>query len=414
MTTTVDATKKGPGVKKAAGGRANGITGILVECLNRALILKALIARGIIDKDDVDDGDTTTETLSVQLWSDITEKTVLKDQCRCKQCRGIGSYADDLCPYCGHDTAEDVDASPATPEAPAAKAAGEEKPMKMSETTEMKKDKPAKEKTNGAAAKADTGSAAIVKDDTKTSSMTFTERDLDTAIRDIQALKGAGAVSMYLLGKRLSEVHAGIWKLRTEKDDKGKEKPKYKTFEAFCTAEIGMTPANAYSLMDVSTHYSEEQVRAWGTSKLDLVLKAPVENRKELEEKIAKGASHREIKEEVQKIKKKTGHVRETRSASGRGGKRSAAATKPSKKAAITVANLIGTATVKLFRKPPSITGITPEKIDGLPRAKKVGDTPFGYEELPNGVIRYYTLDSTPGGELFIRIVTKHAEETEE
>jgi hypothetical protein len=97
----------------------------------------------------------------------------------------------------------------------------------------------------------------------------------------------------------------------------------------------------------------------------------------------------------------------------GRGGKRSTKATKP-KKAAITVANLIGTATVKLFRKPPSINGITTEKIDNLPRAKKIGDTPFGYEELENDVVRFYTLDTTPGGELFLRVVTKHVEEPEE
>jgi hypothetical protein len=367
--------------------------------LKRDLILTALVERGILGKDDPDDGETTTETLAVQLWADITQKVPIKDQCRCKQCAGIGSYETDACPYCGHDVAEDV------PEAPAAKTAGEEK--KPMTTTEVKSEKTTKkEKTNGK-------SVAIVKDDTTPASMVHTERDLDAAIQEIQKLKGAGAVSMYLLGKRIAEVHAGIWKLRTEKDDKGKEKPKYKTFEAFCLAEIGMTPANAYSLMDVSTHYSEEQVRAWGTSKLDLVLKAPAAERPALEEKISKGATHREIKEEVRKIKKKTGHVRETRSASGRGGKRSTKATKP-KKAAITVANLIGTATVKLFRKPPSINGITTEKIDNLPRAKKVGDVPFGYEELENDVVRFYTLDTTPGGELFIRIVTKHVEEPEE
>lgn len=62
-----------------------------------------------------------------------------------------------------------------------------------------------------------------------------------------------------------------VWKLREEQAKRG---PRWPSFNAFCRAELGMTPKNAYSLSDVSKNFTEEQANHWGTSKLGLLLTA--------------------------------------------------------------------------------------------------------------------------------------------
>lgn len=388
-------------VKKNKTERINKITGIAISDVDPKRVFKACKDLEL----DVDD-DTSPEQACVLLWTYINEETAAKDKVYCTLCLAVGDASDDECAFCGNTVGMDTIEEAREARAKRATKIGA-KEAKM--TTTVDETTEAKKKKNGAAGHAKP--AAIVKDDTKPSSEILTERALDENVREVQHLKGEGAVACYKLGLAIANnIKAQLWKLRVEKAEDGKSKPRWATFQAFCKSEYEMTPQNAYILADVANAYSEPQVRAFGTRKLGLILTAPEEDRPALEEKAKNGASFREIAKEVTKVKKEKGHVRESRNADGRGGKRSStqAPKAKAKTATITIANILGTEKVKLYKKP-----VNPAKVedwDDVPRAKNLGHQPYGILELANGVSMHFTVSQTPGGELFINVVTKRDE----
>lgn len=256
-----------------------------------------------------------------------------------------------------------------------------------------------------------TTSKAIVKNDTKKSTDLRTERDLDTAVHAVQDLKGEGAAAAWRLGAKVKEIYDGrLWKLRVDKDDKGKEKARWASWDAFVHGELGMTPKNAGSLMDISKTYSIEQVTAFGTTKLGLILTAPPEDQPALISQAKNGASASEIRAAVKDVKKKKNHVRQSRGKDTSAGAKAGAKAKAEKtqkakdSKAITVASIIGAQQVKLYKKPASLKGFDPKT---APRAKKIGDSPFGRLELTNEVSMYFTVSESPAGELVLKVVTQ-------
>lgn len=383
-------------------GRVNAITGIIVDHINRDLVVAALKDRG----EEVDK-ESTTEQLAVQLWTVFEPMPMLKDgkpnKIRCVKCHGIGLQEQDNCPYCGHDEGEDL--TEAAPAAPAPTEA--QQPMKKAEAAEKSGKKAKKSakatETNGAVNGAST---ALAKDDTKASSEVQTEGQLDDAVKRVQTLKGDAAASGWSLGAAIQDIYQrGLWKLRVEKNDKGKVKPRWASFEAFCNAELAMSPTQARTLMDVSQNYTEAQVRAWGTTKLGLVLSAPPEDRPRLQARVEQGAGTAEVRDEVKKVKRAKSYTKPSRAGNARGGK-----TGQKGKAAkqITVASILGTQTVKLFKKPDAIKKDL--DLSELARAKKLGDLPFGKLELTNDVHMLFLVQENAAGELQLKVVTQRDE----
>ena len=230
-----------------------------------------------------------------------------------------------------------------------------------------------------------------------------TVKDLDKAIAEVRRLGGERAASHFELGRKILEINESkLWKLRMGEDGKT---PLYKSFEAFVHHELSMSPSHAYNAIECAKNYaSADEIRQLGgTSNAVLILKAAPADRPRLVEKAKSGATKREMAKEVAESRKKNGPAKQSQQA--KAGARAQEVTKAAKaKVAekITVANITGTRTIKLYKKPESLKGLKwpPEK-----RAGKLGDTPFGRLELQPGVVQYFSVLQKEG-ELVLNIQT--------
>lgn len=231
-----------------------------------------------------------------------------------------------------------------------------------------------------------------------------TEADFDEAVKRVKYLKGEPMVSLWRLGAEIKVIFdKQLWKQRN-KEGGGAA---YKSFNQCVIKELGFTVQNAYWLMDVSANFNEEQVREFGTSKLGTILAAPKESREHLLEMAKEGASVRQLRTAVtverekagtDDVERETGRRKKPRKKGERAGGAKAKA-KAKLKPMITVANIIGRQTVRLYKN------LKPEA-----RATKLGDLPTGFLDLENGVRMHFLVTTTPSGEVVLRVDTKREE----
>lgn len=247
------------------------------------------------------------------------------------------------------------------------------------------------------------------KDDTIVSSKMHTERELDEAVRDVEKLKATGATALYNLGKRIVEIQdTGLWKLRTEKDENGKVSVRWKSFDAFCNQELGLSPQSASSLGQIARHYSENDVKLFGTRKLGLVLQAPREERPRIEAAVRGGASKKEIEKEVRKVNRERGSAephgnkQTSKATAAAAEKRREKAKKVKNTSQIAVAKILGLDTVKLVKRPAKIGGDLSDAV----RARKLSDEPYGCREIAAGVYEHFYVTTDAGGGLILKVKT--------
>lgn len=383
--------------------RINGITGIHMDHVDRLLVVKSLQAKGI----EVGEDDTVDQlAMSLHCTYDALPKS---EKVRCVRCKAISSEKDDdSCPFCGHDTADPVEdekpgkpakksegAAPVAPSA-APKEEEKEKVMTTAETTSKKEQKLVK--VNG---KGKPAAVAVVERQ---------EKDLDAAVKRVQHEKSASSSSMWRLGREIADiVDNQLWKLRKDDADNAtKDKSRWPSFDAFCLSELGMTPKNAHSLVDIARQFSEENVKTFGTAKLGLILTAPPADQPKLLEQAGKGASKREIAESVKKAKTDAGHTRAARDKSTRGAASTPKAKHKPEKSKITVASIIGAHTVKLYKMPATMKGGV--DFAEIPRAKKLGDIPMGKLDLANDVTLWAKISEDSAGNLVLKLNFKREE----
>ena len=316
----------------------------------------------------------------------------------CDRCAGDSSPDLDTCPYC-LDGALDQQA-----EQPATKKAATE-----AETDEAKEAeaKAAKEKAKAdakAAAKeakkvapppvAPTGQPLTKVTPHKAEIVTYTEAQLDDAIARVVAAKSDAATGYFRLGLEIKSIYeSNIYKARNGEDGK----PKYKSFDAFCVAELLMSSIQARRLMDVASRFTGEQIAKFGTTKLSLVLEAPDEEQDRIiDETVASGGSAAEVAAEVKKARAKAGkggtkkgRKRPDLGASNRTAKGAAAKNKKR----VTVAAIEGTKTVKLYCKGK------PDK-----RAKTLASQPVGEVDLDNSTRCSVQVCEDAAGELIVKL----------
>jgi hypothetical protein len=169
-----------------------------------------------------------------------------------------------------------------------------------------------------------------------------------------------------------------------------------------------MSPTYARLLVDVATHFTEQQVRDWGVRKLTPTLQLPeAERNLLLEAKIkergyASMPSEREIEHEVREFKKEKGiKARAARDGSARGGNK-VQATPKAGLAKITVANILTKQTVKLYCRPSKVSAFDPKTAR---RARKMSDQPWGVMELANDVVQYFSVAEV-NGDLLLTVRT--------
>lgn len=339
---------------------------------------------------------------------------------QCETCHGESPDTCEACPFCGNTAPPvDEDAGDPTPQsAPVVKTAKTEETSTSEETTMAKtksgkgdKKKTTSEKSEKKLAAGEKPSTALA----TTGSAAMSVKLLDEAVDRVIALKVAGAESFWKLGREILAINQdGLWKQRL--DEKGKQR--YASFEAFCTHELNISGTYAFQIMNVAREFTMEQIATMGRAKSILVWKAAPEDRKEIAEKAAAGATKREIAKEVQKSREKHKiNERSERAKSGAKGAKKKAANKAAKeeKAApekITIAKIEGLNTVKLYAKPATLKNLNLDDCKRAEANKAVQEAierikPFGRFELANGVAMYLSVFVDKTGALAVKVNTQ-------
>lgn len=456
MATTTSTTSGGGKKKTAAAGRKNALAGFLVDKIDGDL-MRAYVKKNKLKNIDVDVAD---EQLAVALVMHFKETVPPTEQVRCEECFAISHEEEDVCPVCGDegevDGDEEVSTAPAAAESgPASVAADdadeedEEDDEESEEEDEDDEDEEddaeedeeeedaapekaaaAKEepevttppkkatKKEAVAMKAETHvngastpkkkSAALAKPaaeaEVADGGKKKTEKDLDNAVKEVQRLLVDSHVSYYEFAKKIFEINdKQLWKLR--KTEEGKAR--YTSWDAFVHHELKMSPTHSYNAIECAKNYkSAEEIRELGgKTKAVLLLKAAPVDRPALAAAAKAGATKRELEKGVAESRKKHGPTK--KSPQAQAGAKGAAAQKKSKSVEkISVANIEGSRTIKLYKKPETMKGLAwpPEK-----RAAKLGDLPFGRLELQPGVVQYFSV-LQKDGELILNIQTRREE----
>lgn len=366
--------------------KRNHITGIVVSLLDRGRLEAAAKAAGLSVAPDSSD-----DQASVNLYAHYL-KNIGGDSAKlleCSYCFGRSPEHLKECPYC---LEIEKTATPASESATKVQHPKEAKTKMNSETT-----------TQVALAVAG-GDVIPIKgelmtpEDAKKAQAALakmTEKDLDKAVATVQTLKGKAAKGMWDLGVEIAKISDGqLWKLRSEDG-----KPRYKTAEAFVTAELGMSVPHAWALAEISKKFTADEVLKFGTTKLGLILQAPVELRPAIKEKVEAGASKREVVEEVRRANKNRATTTNKRTGKEMPKPKAKTPTADNGKKMLTVANILGSQTLRMYRK-ASVAG---DKKEWVP-AKKVADVPFCEMELENDIVQTFTLIEHGDGTLKLKV----------
>lgn len=383
-----------------------------------------------------------TEVIAKRLAAHYVKTDGAGEMYACTECEApFPGRVKACCPFCAIDDdgnavdttpetfgapAEWISKMPAEPGAPDAKTKKiEERAKKKEEAKVAKQPKPAKappkpkepdvidavveNTTEGKAREEEVRKDALSKRDERKAALAAGQSELDAAVTNVVRLKSDVAHGYWQLGKELQAIYdKQLWKQRLDAEGKPGV---YKTsgFDAFVREECGFTAASAYQIMDVAKHFSEEQVRAFGHSKLGLVLKAPSqEQARVLEEGVRAGKTANEIREMVDAAKKSSApETKPSRDGSTRGGKREGAGRpakvlsvpggpppeKTTKRDVITIASIPKRQKVAIMAK-PSKRGEVPKP------AKRIADEPYFTIEFENDVVLKVSLSLNPAGEL--------------
>ena len=337
-----------------------------------------------IKKLKIDPGATLADKVG-QLVGHYRKNFDAKKLAKC-DCGGVFPEEYKACPYCG----DADDAEPAKPGPKVAPSADKAKPaVAIIESP-----------------KAKTKAAEIVKGvDDKLAGLT--SKDLDYATQEVLKLKGNSASAMWELGAKLREIHERqLWKLRV--DDKGKAS--YRSFEAYCVAEVKMSGTGCFQLIHVAENYTAEKVRELGTSKLNLILKAPEEDRPDLENAAKGGLTKSQLAKKVKELRDKKGAPK-TKSTTA-AGKPAPPPGKGRKSEHITIVSVIGKKTVPMSCKPEK-KGDELKPVE-CPKAVQefiARTVPFAVDDLTNGVREILSLACDSKGRLQIRINRQRIDE---
>lgn len=411
QTHTAKAEKKKP-------GKRNVVAGFIINAVDGE-VMKSYIEDNALD---IDVEGSTDEQIAVALWGHFKELPIDDgDRVSCDECEGVSIITAETCPFCGDaggvEEDEDQEAVSTAPNEPESttdleveeeedadiegtegspEVENETKPAAKAAT--KKTEKKMQTVVNGTSSKKN--SVAITK---AAKGVLVSAADLDNAIADVEKLKGSAAESYWELGKKILEINEkSLWKLRV--DSKGAAK--YKGFDAFVNAELKMSPAHAYNAMECAQGYKTgAEVRELGHTKAVMILKAAPEDRPALRDKAKAGATTRALGKDVAASRAKNGSPKKNSLKAKAGAKGAAAKAKVNvaKSEKVSVANIEGSKTIKLFKRPDSLRALD---FSTLPRAKRLGDLPFGKHELTNGVVQYFSV-LEKDGELVLKIETR-------
>jgi hypothetical protein len=208
----------------------------------------------------------------------------------------------------------------------------------------------------------------------------ITVADLDANVAQIQSLRRDAVVCYWRLGRAIFENFEG--RLYTQRvDDEGV--PKYKAFNQFVVAELGLSVSHAYALMDVAVNFDEKDVATVGVAKLTLVARLPPADRGELLERIR--SQNTPLSQVIEEVRRLAGGNRAESAASRGGGKGFAGdatagnRAQTANKSSVTVGLYLGRQTIQMMRKD------APDR-----QASTIAHDPYAVELHVNGVTTEY------------------------
>lgn len=220
---------------------------------------------------------------------------------------------------------------------------------------------------------------------------------LDRDVAEVRRLSRGMGAGVWLLAQKIAEIsESQRWKLRL--DDAGKVK--YRTFEEFANAELGIGRAYALDLQKIAVRFTQEVFESVGYSKLRLVLQAPADQQEEVLNAIKEqnGAiPKRKVAEDVAERRRKAG-MKDSRGQKPK---------KPAEKGKVTVAAILGKHTIRAYKKPEKrlAEGETP------PRAKRLADRPYASFKLANDTTLWIEAATDGGGEIVFKLDVRRDEE---
>jgi hypothetical protein len=266
-----------------------------------------------------------------------------------------------------------------------------------------------------------------------------TVADLDASVQRVQRLNREAVDKVYELAVEIGRLHDEKLYLQRRSTDGA---PLYKSFTAFCEAELPFTREHAYRLIEIAHNFTSSEVRDLGTSRLRLLVQVPENLREELK-KDAANMTVAEVRERVTAITQQKADAtqrqlfpppapvpveehtepEQTAAPALEDGKDASAPPAPAsapeppakggkgkpapkgkapkvepEKNRITVALVEQRTKVRLLMRPAPGK---PEKA-----AKRIADDPWGEEIFPNGVKRKYLIAPNKNGELILTITT--------
>lgn len=231
-----------------------------------------------------------------------------------------------------------------------------------------------------------------------------TEAELDEAIARVRERQRDAVVSYWRIGQELQVIFEKRLYVTRKSPETGA--PLYKNWGQFTQAELGMSGTTAYKVLEVAVMFDERTIAEVGVTKLGLIAKLDEGERQRLLESGAANQPVSKLQQEVAaKLKARGGRATPTnsqRAGKGRGFRggaaaaqkgtaasaksRAAKAAKDKPASQVTVAQILGRTTIKLFA---SKLG-RPKKGQEQQRAKSIESGPVGTEQLVNGVVVVY------------------------
>jgi hypothetical protein len=227
-------------------------------------------------------------------------------------------------------------------------------------------------------------SSMMVRDDTTPASLVQTSRDLDEAILAFRKATSATFLAWREEGLALWEIFSkDMWKLRLDPATKA---PKYKSFQQFVSDEIKLTPNYVFDRMDAARAYPEEEAARLGMVNCVLLLKAPEEERKKIEQRIHRGEikSNAETRKEVAKANA----GKPEKSKGTKSGERAKGAGRKREYVKLAIAEQLGKSTIGMLSDPGD--GSKATKITEVPVAVEKWLTkmmPFAQHESLDGEV---------------------------
>ena len=215
----------------------------------------------------------------------------------------------------------------------------------------------------------------------------FDEGDLDACVEEAKRYMASATMEAYRVGKVLKHIHDNnLYLLR-----KGEKGPMHLSFKAFVRAEFQISHQQAYNLMAVTEHFTEDEVNRLGVSKLKLALQVPKEMRDDLLSDAEDGASMSQLSERANALLNK--------------------AEKP-KKQLKSDGGLTAILAMGILEAPMYCAPKAPGKV-GAPTkpARTLKDAPFCVFKLENDVTATIHIDHNDDGELVATLTFRKGEE---